>query len=85
MEANINNNCLKHPNNRIEFVCTGNAWHFEPLCSMCLPEHTKNHNKNIKVQIESISEVINKAKLIKEKAYSMCKERLERCSKVISE
>lgn len=47
-------NCTKHKAEAITFVCTGNIWHFEPLCNICIPDHTKNHPKNIKINIESI-------------------------------
>jgi hypothetical protein len=51
-------NCHKHNEAPIVLVCTGNVWHFEGLCTNCVPEHTKNHPKNIKVQMEGIKEVL---------------------------
>lgn len=69
---NIGWNCQKHENSPIVLVCTGNVWHFEGLCTNCVPEHTKNHPKNIKIQMESIKEVLDKATEIKKKVSSIC-------------
>ena len=53
--------CPKHPEQPVSFICTGNVWHFEPLCNLCVPDHTKNHPKHIKVQLEALPEVVKKA------------------------
>jgi hypothetical protein len=46
--------CLMHPDQKILFICAVNDWHFEPLCQLCIPQHTKNHSKRLNINLEPI-------------------------------
>lgn len=65
------------------FICVGNAWHFEPLCNACVPEHTKNHPKNIKLQFEGVKEAAEKAMKLKEEVSAIYEKRLVECKKLL--
>lgn len=75
--------CPKHPEQPVSFICTGNVWHFEPMCNLCVPDHTKNHPKHIKVQLEALPEVVKKATDIKSKVHGIFEERLYRSAALL--
>lgn len=63
--------CQSHPNNKIDFFCTTNQWHFVPLCSLCIAGHTQNHPKGVKVNIENFNNVWEKHTTQKEHAIQL--------------
>ena len=48
---NLKFKCSKHEGKEVEYFCAANQWHLVPLCSECIPSHTQNHSKNVKVMI----------------------------------